>query len=544
MSYKMLKKVYIKLWDKIGNTFKVKKPLKYYIVFSNELIAANDKKQLLKLLKEGINEYSSSTDLNRKLARIYTERKKWKAAEKYWCAFYEEANQISAKDIISYSAVLKSRKKYSVAKEILITGLKTYESHYRMKVELGEVYVKLKDWQSAEKLLVSAYCGENQRSQKNYIYLSYVYIKQFKFKEAKEIIQEGFQDFPASKHLMENSFELAFNMKDWHVVKDILESHTELFNEKGRKVTEYHLRLGIAYQLTGLYDEAQQEYDKVFLETDLPQLKETFIKVPLFNNGESKIEFYKKTQQVKKLCITFDSINMTWKNRPFGFKALSEQPIDIISVSKRKKYSYMQDLSYDDVYKALQTIVGGYQDVMCYGFSIGAYSALYYGGAFKSRILAIAPRNSAHPEFGYKQKGDAVFQHEMIPKNEKQVQSIVIYDPKNSIDNEYINRNLKIAYPNMIEMKYPYSGHRIATYLLSVGILKKILVRFIHNQSFEGMKKRSNDHSYQYLRNLGAECYRRNKFKWALSLIEKALLLKPDDAKSLALKDEISHNIH
>src|SRR5699024_3593821 len=203
------------------------------------------------------------------------------------------------------------------------------------------------------------------------------------------------------------------------------------------------------------------------------------------------------------------------------FKALSEQDIDVVSVSKRTKYSYMQDLSREDFYEALKEVVGIYKDVMCYGFSIGAYSALYYGSVFNSRILSIAPRNSAHPEFGFNQRGNAVFRHELMPENKHNLKPIIIYDPKNNTDNQYINQGLKVPFPEMIEIKYPYGGHRIATYLLNVGILKQILIRFINEYSFDGIEKLSNDHSYQYLRNLSFECYRRNKIRWSFDLIEK-----------------------
>src|SRR5699024_2901222 len=43
-------------------------------------------------------------------------------------------------------------------------------------------------------------------------------------------------------------------------------------------------------------------------------------RITLYDNGDTRIEYYKKLKAVSKVVITFDSINMVWGNPPFGYK--------------------------------------------------------------------------------------------------------------------------------------------------------------------------------------------------------------------------------
>lgn len=48
-----------------------------------------------------------------------------------------------------------------------------------------------------------------------------------------------------------------------------------------------------------------------------------------------------------------------------------------------------------------------YRDKIAYGFSLGAYGALYYTSPVNCRILALSPRLSIHPQSQYGKVQDA-----------------------------------------------------------------------------------------------------------------------------------------
>src|SRR5699024_6483799 len=111
-------------------------------------------------------------------------------------------------------------------------------------------------------------------------------------------------------------------------------------------------------------------------------------KIIIYDNGESRIEFYKKTHPTDQVMLTFDSIYMAWNKPSFGFKLLIRQNLDIIALRKRQKQTYHQDLSKYDYQEPVKPLIGAYRDVIAYGYSLGGYSALYYTPELKCRVLA------------------------------------------------------------------------------------------------------------------------------------------------------------
>src|SRR5690625_2259146 len=101
------------------------------------------------------------------------------------------------------------------------------------------------------------------------------------------------------------------------------------------------MKLGMLHQIIGNHQEASGLFKRIEAIQDKNTQKHQ--KIILFDNGESRIEFYKKNHVAEKVIITFDSINMEWDGQPFGFSLLKKQNIDIIAVRKRKKQTYQQD---------------------------------------------------------------------------------------------------------------------------------------------------------------------------------------------------------
>src|SRR5699024_9444744 len=177
------------------------------------------------------------------------------------------------------------------------------------------------------------------------------------------------------------------------------------------------LKLSMILQITGKIEESQVLFKHVMenYRDDILEEKLDHRKLTIFNKGDTVIHFYKSPLPTSKVVITFDSLNMTNKRSTFGFKLLKEQEVDIIEVRKRKKKKiniitiqkkkkkkYQQDLSLDKFTETVQLLLKNYEDKIAYGFSLGAYLALYFTSNLNCRILAIAPRISAHPVYGKK----------------------------------------------------------------------------------------------------------------------------------------------
>src|SRR5699024_8710877 len=154
---------------------------------------------------------------------------------------------------------------------------------------------------------------------------------------------------------------------------------------------------------------------------------------------------------------TFDSINMEWDKQPFGFSLLKKKNIDIIAVRKRKKQTYQQDLTQEDFYNTVYKLMYFYTDKIAYGFSLGAYSALYYTSLLNCRILSLAPRLSIHPRYGRKNYiSKYEFKHNLSIGYNDSISHVIVYDPKNKIDNNFVTREVMESFPNAHLVKIPY----------------------------------------------------------------------------------------
>src|SRR5699024_3912185 len=205
----------------------------------------------------------------------------------------------------------------------------------------------------------------------------------------------------------------------------------------------------------------------------------------------------------------------------------------------KKKKTYQQDLSQEDFVSTTRVVSNKYQDKVAYGFSLGACSALYYSSLINCRILSIAPRLSIHPIYDRKNyiSKYKFLDNKSLPYNSK-ISPIVVYDPKNKVDNNYIKSEIVRQYPNTILIEVKYGGHGMAPHLLRVGQLKEF-VEDVLNKKTPKYNKKLRVKSNIYFRRLGAECLKHNKLHWALDLINKSLTLLSDDLYTVKLKKDI-----
>src|SRR5699024_5202925 len=242
-------------------------------------------------------------------------------------------------------------------------------------------------------------------------------------------------------------------------------------------------------------------------------------KMILFDNGESRIEFYKKLKYVNQVVVTFDSINMVWENDPFSYKFISKKDVDIIAIRKRYKKTYQQDLSQESFVQATETVSDKYADKVAYGFSLGAYNALYYASLINCRILSLSPRLSIHPKYGRKNvipKYD--FKDNISLPYDEKATPLIVYDSKNVVDNTYIK----------------YGSHGMAPNLLRMGQLKEFVESTLDNK-IPRYNRKLRVNSNIYYRRLSAECLKHKKYNWALNLVNKSLELLSTDIYAINL---------
>lgn len=384
-----LRNIYLLIWNLGKNKFRLRPPVNYYFLKLRRLQSGNQK---IKLLKEAIRIHPQNAILHKDLALIYMSEKMWKQANEHWL-FLLDTLQAAAESAIysNYGRSLRREGKLNDGKEVLTQGLYVFPNDPEILFERAEIARREKDWKTSLEYLY--------KSKNNYqgdlpirFYLRGVlsHRKSYQFQEADHLLEEAMQVYPKSLKLLKEYAMLAIISRKWSVAKERLEDIIGKFDNS--ILTDELMRLAIVYQIEGDYSKANYFFEKAFVESEKEDTTNDFMKVNLFDNGESRIEFYKKKHVTSTVVITFDSINIQWSKEPFGFRFLMKENVDIIAVRRRRKDSYQQDLSLGDFYEAVNTLANYYRRKVAYGFSLGAYSALYFGSSLNCNILSLSPR--------------------------------------------------------------------------------------------------------------------------------------------------------
>lgn len=422
------------------------------------------------------------------------------------------------------------RKTPAEAVKYLIKGFKAYPNDFEINRKLARYYTSVRNWEQALKFWENVFKYGSKVDVSSY--RSYVRVLRLlgNYKNAQVIVEKGLRIYPSNVNLHVESLKVSICNYQW---KRAVEHYEYLKSTKYEMPIDLQIKGIIGYQVLGQFSKAKTMLNGINKNN---QLLKQYTKIILFDNGESRIEFYKQHFNANKVCITFDSINITWDQQPFGFKFLIKEGVDIIAVRRRKDDSYQQDLSLEEFYTTVKPLVDFYYKTIAYGFSLGGYSALYYASNLNCDILALSPRNSIHPVYGTIKEKFNEFNHYLNQKMNENITPVIAYDHKNRIDKNYIQNELKRAYPNGVFLRFPYAGHRIAPFFKQVGILKDIIRRVINGDEIPSYRSINKGKSYQYLRVLGNECLRRNKYRLALSLGIRATELAPNDLQSNRLK--------
>lgn len=508
----------------------------YYLWLGNR---QKDHQKKYEIYKSGLTKNPHHLKLNYKMATYASNQKKWRQSAKYWKEVYRYYKYMKPEQFVEYAIVLEHRKNRTKAFSVLKKGLVLHTrsdvlADYIIKHYVGKRSKKAKLTLSIFKNLIQ-YVEQNP-SIFAFEHLLTEAIQQKWAEEAKYLLKQAIVFAPEKTGYFEElAFEILILSQSWDEVKQYL---SYLIQKGTDKQFDYQIMLQMIYQYTGSKGEARLAFSR-FLEDEAERIvadETQYRKIILFDNGDSRIEYYKQLKRVNKVMLTFDSLNMVWDGPSFAFRLLIKQDIDIIAVRKREHRGYQQDLERDTYLNIIQPLLTHYDDVMCYGFSLGAYQALYHASHLNCRILAISPRLSIHPKYGKpKVAMKHHLNHELSFTKNDEIEPVIFYDPKNAIDRKFMEKGILPYFPNAKIIKMPYAGHMIAPYLRDAGQLKSVVQTFIDGET-PTFNLKGTDKPARHYYHLSRECLKKNHLRWALDIVNRYLSFNEQALDGIKLK--------
>lgn len=240
-----------------------------------------------------------------------------------------------------------------------------------------------------------------------------------------------------------------------------------------------------------------------------------------------KITYYKQHKKSEKLIISFDPHGHDIREKGFSSDALIQSGFDHIFVSHKLNSQY-QGLSIEDFLSAIHPIIDEYE-VYTYGSSLGGYCAIYYGGCINAKAIALSPRNSAHPSIADKQFSSLTFTHtDIINTPLSKETPIIVFDPTQKIDKDFIESYIFPAYPDSILIKLPYASHLVAEALSEVKLLKKLLLGIINKNKIIDIDLGEKNSSY-WNAEKAFEQLKKGNHEQAAHFLEKSLKIKHNE---------------
>src|SRR5699024_2204969 len=122
-----------------------------------------------------------------------------------------------------------------------------------------------------------------------------------------------------------------------------------------------------------------------------------------------------------------------------------------------------------------------------------------YGGAINAKVIASAPKNSAHRFMRKKKYAHIQFKHkdlrgtfsrslyahiqfkhkdlENVPRSE--TPPLILFDPFREEETDFIEKWVTPAYPDAYLMRFPYAGHTVLNTMQQSGKLKQFIKEYI-----------------------------------------------------------------
>jgi tetratricopeptide (TPR) repeat protein len=502
-----------------------------YAMYAQSLRHLGNFAEAEQILETARDQYPLDEDVLLESGELYVSIKQWKKALSY----LEKANINSNTSQTLRMEVLMG-KSYRMAGDldqaetIIEHAMARNDRDLTVLFERAETHLERSQWREALDGYTAIIAAGETVNPIVYSRKRLAEVKLEDYVAAKATLAQGLALYPKNKGLNNANVKVSIALKDWDSAIKQLVFLKNTYN--GETKQRALLDLAMLHKNVGNSDEAENILTEFYAENErqpLKSFKDGYRIITLFDNGDCRIDYHKKLTRATALCITFDTINNTWNDIPFGYKFLKKQDVDIVTVTKRKNPDRYQDLSIEDFHNTVHKLAGTYNRTITYGSSIGGYSALYYGSSINAHVIAMAPRNSGHPIYG-KNQVEGEFKHLLNPPVNNEISPYIIYDPNNILDNKYVEESLSKIYPKARFIKCYHAGHNCVSHFHDIGILKDFIVNVINGEEVPQYRhSEMKGASRQYLRVLATACLNDNKPKWALDIINKAFAKFPED---------------
>lgn len=186
-----------------------------------------------------------------------------------------------------------------------------------------------------------------------------------------------------------------------------------------------------------------------------------------------------EAKKANKVVVTFGGQPSGLRNTGFGTDFVLSMGFDTIHVAQKFGTQY-QGLSVNNFYDVIAPRLDNWDDIVCYGSSLGGYAALYYGGSIDARCIAAAPMLPAWRPLKIPAYKDLEMKHlEMLDVPASKHNPVVIFDPCVSRDLYLIENMVRPVYPNLREIRVPYAGHTVLVTLSQARLLRPIIENLI-----------------------------------------------------------------
>ena len=255
-------------------------------------------------------------------------------------------------------------------------------------------------------------------------------------------------------------------------------------------------------------------------------MKLSLVRDEIFDNGQTVIRAIRGgTTARRSVVVTFAEMHANDVQKDgFAQNLLLRNGHDVVTVQKRGENWY-QDLSLEAFREVVQPVTGAYERVACYGASMGAYAAIYFGGAIGAAILALSPLNSIDPRYPQMQntplRRSVGFAHRRIgevPRSD--APCLIAYDPLDAWDRLYVEGEILPHFPAASILQTPFLGHPCTHALQQMGLLKGLVLEFLDSGRFSPPRiaadiRRNRKNSPAYINNLANFLQRRSRRRLA-----------------------------
>lgn len=188
-----------------------------------------------------------------------------------------------------------------------------------------------------------------------------------------------------------------------------------------------------------------------------------------------RITLHQQPEPAAMLLVSFGSVGSRLTPDGFGTPIARKYGYDNIYVAQRPSTQY-QELPVEELCAGVAPYLENYDRVVSYGASLGGYAAVYYGGPIGAHIVAVSPHNSAHPLIARPSISMLPYTHREIAENPASEHApIIISDPTRHDDQEFINRLILPAYPELRRVEYPYASHSVLEAFNEQGLVTELM---------------------------------------------------------------------